>query len=222
MSGLSEGKHWEPAFLAREGCDSSHPSVGVVGHGLIPRGKLSRPKHTQRGKGRGSGHQPSQLGWAPMSRALAEVRTGALRGSDTTPVTGRQGCDLGNASPPPGLPNTPQPPTLPTCGSKGPGGHLTWLGGAACLNDWLYVLFGPRALSKVSHCIRLSHRPTQADPSSHQPGLGTEYHHGLQPGPVTPLSHTTRSPPFLLPGGGSILRGKGGNGIRAPDREPPA
>lgn len=61
-------KDWVSAFLAREGCGSSHPSEGVAGHGLIPRGKLSCIKHTQRGKRMGSGHQPSLAGQTALSQ----------------------------------------------------------------------------------------------------------------------------------------------------------
>lgn len=68
---------------------SLHPPVGVVGHGLIPRGKLSRTKHTQRGKGRGSGHQPSWLDFYVPNPGWDEDR-GPAWGA-TTPVTKQAG-----------------------------------------------------------------------------------------------------------------------------------
>lgn len=124
LSGLSEVKDERAgllAFLAKEGCDSSHPSEGVVDHGLIPRGKLSCRKHTQRGKGRGSGHQPSRAGQTALSQPWLGQGQAPCVGCPKTP--GWQTCDLEDVFLPPGLPSTPRPPILPTCGSKGPGGH---------------------------------------------------------------------------------------------------
>lgn len=194
--------------MATGGCDSSHPSEGVAGHGLIPRGKLSCRKHTQRGKGRGSGHQPSRAGQTALCPSPDWGKDRRLVWD--APRPSRQICDL-DVFLPPGLSSTPRPPILPTCGSKGLGGHPHIAQSGLC--EW------PRLRIKSSTAHRFS------DPHEQTQLTQTRFGDRVPPSFSTSTSHSFEShhlvPAFSGKGEGTLLEGKGDQ-IKASDREPPA